>query len=80
MKDEEGLFNRACSNRTRSNGFKLAEGRFKLDIRMAFFAMKNTGTGCPKGGRCPIPGNIQGQVGRCFDVPAHAGAVGLDDL
>ena len=40
-----------------------------------------------RGGRCPIPGNIQGQVGRgseqpdlVEDVPAHCGGVGLDDL
>jgi len=37
--------------------------------------------------RCPIPGNIQGQVGRGFeqpelveDVPAHCRWVGLDVL
>jgi len=40
-----------------------------------------------RGGRCPIPGNIQGQVGRgseqpglVEDVPAHCREVGLDDL
>ena len=27
-KEGENIFNRACCNRTRSNGFKLREGRF----------------------------------------------------
>ena len=36
----EGLFIRACSNRVRRNGFKLAEGRFRLEIRKKFFTVK----------------------------------------
>ena len=34
------LFERAVNRRTRGSGFKLKEGRFRLDIRGKFFTMR----------------------------------------
>jgi len=39
-KDGKTIFSRACCNGTRNNGFKLREGRFRLDIRKKFFTMR----------------------------------------
>ena len=36
----EGVFIRACSDRTRGNGFKLEEVRFRLDIWKRFFTVR----------------------------------------
>ncbi|KAK4812137.1 hypothetical protein QYF61_000978 [Mycteria americana] len=38
--DGDRLFSKACCERTRSDGFKLREGRFRPDLRKKFFTMR----------------------------------------
>jgi len=80
-KDGGKHFIRGCSYRTRGNGFKLKEGRFRLDIHWNF--LNNDGGEAlaqvaQRSCGCPLAGSVQGQVRWGFEqpglvegVPAH---------
>ena len=86
-KKGERLFCRVFCDKTRGNGFKLKEGRFKFKIRRTTRAVRhwNASGHTQRDDGCPvIPG---GQSGRCSEqpdpavgVPVHCRGVGLDEF
>jgi len=84
-KTGEGLFTRECSERARGNGFRLKEGRFKLDITKKFFTVRvvRQWNRLDVSGGCPLPGSVQGHAGWGFEqlnlvesAPAHGRRIG----
>lgn len=64
----EKEFARAFSDTTRGNCFKLGQSRFGLNIRKKFSTVRVVQRNCA----CPVPGCVQGQVGRSFEQPVLA--------
>ncbi|KAJ7415146.1 hypothetical protein WISP_79600 [Willisornis vidua] len=74
------LFTKACRDRSKENGFKLKGSGLRLGIRKIYCECGETlEQVTQRSCGCPVPGNVQGQIGWSFGqsdlvegVPAHS--------
>jgi len=72
------------------NGFKLKEGRFRLDAKKKVFYNRSNEAleqVAWRSGGCSVPAETQGQAGQGYEqpylavgIPIHYRGIGLDDL
>lgn len=74
----EVLFIRECSYRPRGNGFKIKEGRFRLNIRKKFFSQRLLEQAAQGSCGCPISGGVHSHAVRGFGQVTLPMAGGLE--